>query len=235
MKAIIKKKEPVAKGTVLTEFDLGEEVNFKPGQYFFVTLKPADQDHKDDLTHHFSIVNSPNQKKTLSFTTRIRPESLFKRTLESEGEGSEAEIGKIDGSFTLPDHTDKPIVLVALGIGITPYMSMLRYAMEENKPYDFCLIYCDDDTESMAYLDELKALEKDHVHLKLVVCATNDKKWEGESRHVDGDLLRDYLDDIENRLYYVSGPPKAVEAVAKNLKEAGIAEDNIKTDSFSGY
>jgi len=237
MKAILKKKETVAKLTCYAEFETQEErSDFTPGQYFFVTLKPGDEEHKDELTHHFSVVNSPNQKGVLAFTTRLRlDESLFKRTINEAQIGDEVEIGKIAGSFTLPDTTDKPIVLIALGIGITPYISMLRWSFEENKPYNFTLTYSDDEIESMAFLDELKQMEKDRSNLKLVISVTKDENWQGEKRHVDGQFLKDYLDDIENRLYYISGPPKAVEAVASNLKDAGIPEENIKTDSFSGY
>jgi ferredoxin-NADP reductase len=237
MRAVIGKKEEVAKLTCYAEFDLqGEEVDFKPGQYFFVTLEPNDETHKDQLTHHFSIVNSPNQKGVLALATRLRlDESLFKRTINDAKIGDEVEIGKIAGGFVLPDDTDKPIVLIALGIGITPYRSMLRWAMEANKPYRFTLIYSDDNKESMAFLDELQQMEKDHDNLELVCIITKDENWQGEKRHVNGELLKDYLDDINNCLYYISGPPKAVTAVAESLEQARIPSDNIKTDSFSGY
>ena len=237
MRAILKKKDNVAKLTCYAEFELQEaRPDFTPGQYFFVTLNPENEEHKDELTHHFSIVNSPDQEGVLALTTRLRlDESLFKRTLNDAQIGDEVEIGKIAGSFVLPENTDKPVVLIALGIGITPYISMLRWAMQENEPYEFTLIYSDNETESMAFLDELKQMEKDHPNLKLILSVTKEEGWQGEKRHVDGQFLGDHLDDIENKLYYVSGPPKVVEAVAASLKEAGIAEENIKTDSFSGY
>lgn len=237
MKAILKKKEEVAKLTCYAEFELeGERSDFTPGQYFFVTLKPEDAEHKEELTHHFSIVNSPNQKGILALTTRLRlEESLFKRTLNEMQEGAPVEIGKIAGSFVLPEETSKPIVFIALGIGITPYISMLRYAFEEEKGYNFTLFYSDNETDSMPFLDELKQMEANHSNFKFVPIVTKDENWQGEKRHVDGELLKDYLNDINGSLYYISGPPKIVETVAGSLKEAGIAEENIKTDSFSGY
>lgn len=237
MKAIIKQKDEVAKLTLYVEFDLqGEEVVFIPGQYFFVTLKPQDEAHKDELTHHISIVNSPNQKGVLALTTRLRlDESLFKRTLNEAEIGDEVEIGKIAGSFILPESTNKPTVFIALGIGITPYMSMLRYAFEENKDYKFTLIYSDDEVISMAFLDELKQMEKDQKNFKLIVTVTHEDSWQGEKRHVDSEFLKDYFDDPASNLYYISGPPKGVTAIADNLKGTSIPEDNIKTDSFTGY
>lgn len=237
MKAILKKKNMAATLTCYAEFELEEtRPDFTPGQYFFITLKPADEEHKEDLTHHFSIVNSPNQKNTLSLTTRLRLEqSLFKRTLNEAKVGDAVEIGKIAGSFVLPEATDHPIVFIALGIGITPYMSMLRYAFEKGQKYDFTLIYSDNETASMPFLNELKQMEANNDNLKFIPVVTKDENWQGEKRHIDADFLKDYFEDIAANLYFVSGPPPAVKAVAENLKSAGIAEENIKTDSFSGY
>lgn len=237
MRAKISQKQMVADMTCYAEFDLGQEVNFIPGQYFFVTLDPNDEEHKEELTHHFSIVNSPSQKNVLALTTRLRLEqSLFKRTLNEAKAGDEVEIGKISGSFVLPDDTAKPVVLIALGIGITPYISMLRWAFEENKPYDFAVIYSDNEVKSMAFLDELKQMDAGQNNMKLILSVTGQDDWDGEKRHVDGDFVKEYLgDDFTDRLYYVSGPPAIVEKVAKSLKDAGVPEDSVKTDSFSGY
>ena len=237
MKAKITKKEMAAEMTCYAEFGLDEEVSFIPGQYFFVTLDPSDEVHTDELTHHFSIVNSPGQKKTLALTTRLRlDQSLFKRTLNESKVGDEVEIGKINGSFVLPEDTTKPIVLIALGIGITPYVSMLRWAFEENKDYQFDVIYSDNEVKSMAFLDELKQMDGAHDNMKLVMSVTRDETWRGEKRHVDGTFVKEYLGGgFADRLYYVSGPPAIVEKVAASLKGSGIAEDAVKTDSFSGY
>lgn len=238
MRATLNKKETVAKLTCYAEFSVqGEKPEFTAGQYFYITLRPKDKDHQKELTHHISIVNSPNEKGILALTTRMRlDESLFKRTLDEMEIGEEVEIGKIEGSFVLPDSTDRPLVFIALGIGITPYRSMLRWTFEENKPYNITLIYSDGETESMAFLDEMKQLQRDHpANFRLIEVVSKDEAWQGEKRHVDVDFLKDYIEDINNCLYYISGPPKAVFAVRDNFKAAGIPEDSIKADDFYGY
>ena len=236
MRAIIKRKEMAARLTCYAEFEIqGDRPDFTPGQYFFITLKPADEEHKEDLTHHFSIVNSPNHKGVLALTTRLRLEqSLFKRTLNEAKVGDEVEIGKIAGSFVLPESTDKPVVLIALGIGITPYMSMLRWSFEKNKPYKFTLFYSDNETESMPFLDELEQMAKGRPDFKFVPIVTQED-WQGEKRHIDASLMSEYLGDANLPIYYISGPPSAVTAVDGNFKQAGIPQDNIHTDSFTGY
>jgi len=111
---------------------------------------------------------------------------------------------------------------------------MLRYAFEEDKNYNFTLIYSDNEVESMPFLDELKQMQQ-HDKFKFIPVVTQDQNWPGEKRHIDADFLKEYLGDISGSLYYISGPPLAVTSVADNLKNAGIPEDSIKTDSFSGY
>jgi len=115
-------------------------------------------------------------------------------------------------------------------------MSMLLWSFEENKPYQFTVIYSDNETKSMAFLDELKRMDSEHYNLKLITSVTRQDDWDGEKRHVDGAFVKEYLGDgYAGQLYYISGPPAIVETVAASLKQAGVAEDNIKTDSFSGY
>jgi NAD(P)H-flavin reductase len=80
MRARIKEKQEVAKGTLLVTFDLlGEDVDFKPGQYFFVTL--PDVGHQDDkgLRRHITVVTSPNEKGVLGFATRMRDRRATRR------------------------------------------------------------------------------------------------------------------------------------------------------------
>ena len=71
MRATIKEKLEVAKGTLFVTFDLqDEEVDFKPGQYFFVTLPDVGHQDEKGLRRHLSVVTSPNEKGTLGLATR---------------------------------------------------------------------------------------------------------------------------------------------------------------------
>ena len=86
MRATVKEKQEIAKGTLLVTFDLlGEEVDFQPGQYFFVTL--PDLGHQDDrLRRHITVVTSPNEKGVLGLATRLR-DTAFKNTLQEVSVG----------------------------------------------------------------------------------------------------------------------------------------------------
>lgn len=235
MKASIKNKKEVAKGTLLVEFDTSPgEFKFEPGQYFFVSLiKPPYNDSKGER-RHFTIVNSPNEENTLSFATRIR-DSAFKKSIAELPVGTVVEVGPIDGEFTLPKDKDKKYVFLAGGIGITPFVSMLRYIREERLNYDITLIYSNRDRESTAFLEELQEISRDNPNIKLILTMTEDPDWVGERRKVNAGFMKEYLTGPETYYYMVAGTPGMVDAMKKVLKTAEVSGSNIKTENFPGY
>ena len=236
MRARMKEKQEVAKGTLLVTFDLlGEEVDFSPGQYFFVTL--PDVGHQDDrgLRRHITVVTSPNERGVLGFATRMR-DSAFKRSLRELPVGTEVEVEPPKGKFALPEDPSRPLVFVAGGIGITVFRSMLRYISEERLPYLVTLIYSNRDRESTAFLDELRGLEQELPGLRLILTMTQDPRWDGESRKIDAQFLRDYLgEDLDQYTFLVAGPPAMAEAMQRTLADAGVEDGNVIAERFSGY
>jgi ferredoxin-NADP reductase len=236
MRARIKEKHEVAKGTLLVTFDLlGEEVDFRPGQYFFVTL--PDVGHQDDrgLRRHITVVTSPNERGVLGFATRMR-DSAFKRTLRKLPMGAEVDVEAPKGQFALPEDLSRPLVFVAGGIGITVFRSMLRYIREEQLPYRVTLIYSNRDRESTAFLDELEELERELRDVRLILTMTQDPGWDGETRKVNTRFFHDYLgDDLNEFTFMVAGPPSMAEGVQHALADAGVKEENMIAERYTGY
>jgi ferredoxin-NADP reductase len=236
MKARIKEKQHVAKGTLFVTFDLlGEEVDFRAGQYFFVTL--PDIGHQDDkgLRRHITVVTSPNERGILGLATRMR-DSAFKRTLGELPVGTDVDVEEPKGDFTIPDDSSRPLVFVAGGIGITVFRSMLRYIREEGLRYRVTLVYSNRDRESAAFLDELRAFEQEIPHFRLILTMTEDPGWNGETRTIDATFFADYLgQDLNRYTFLIAGTPTMTEAVEKTLKAAGVAGPNVIAERYSGY
>ena len=146
------------------------------------------------------------------------------------------EVEEPKGSFTLPAETDVPYVFIAGGIGITVFRSMLRYIDAMNLPHRVTLVYSNRDRESAPFLDELAELERKRESLELVLTMTDDAAWHGEDRRVGPQLLRDHLrQDLGAFRYLLAGPSAMVEAVTEQLRGAGIPEERITPERFSGY
>jgi ferredoxin-NADP reductase len=234
MKARIKEKREVAKGTLFVTFDVGgENVEFEPGQYFWVELLDPPYEDEKGPRRHITVVTSPTEG-VLGLATRIR-DTAFKRSLVEMPEGASVDVEQPKGSFVLPEDTSKQYVFVAGGIGITPFRSMLRYIADKGLDYDITLVYSNRDVESTAFLDELKELESVVPRCRVIFTMTDDPSWEGDKRMLDAEVLRELLGDLESFHFMIAGPPPMAKSVEASLIEAGLSEDQVQSDSFSGY
>jgi ferredoxin-NADP reductase len=236
VRALVKETREVAQQTLLVIFDLqGEQVDFRPGQYFWVELPNRGYDDEKGLRRHISVVTSPTERGVLGLCTRLR-DTAFKKTLAELKVGDEVEVEPPKGDWQLPEDASPHYVFIAGGIGITVFHSMLRYIADTGEPYRVTLVYSNRDRASTPFLDELQEFERTLPDFQLVLTMTQDEGWQAESRYVSAELLSDYLGgELGDYTYLVAGPPALVEAVTGQLSAAGVAEEQVLPDSFSGY
>lgn len=234
MKAKIIEKKEIAKGTYLFAFQLSENIGFKSGQFFFLTLNDLPYQDLRGNKRHFTILNSPTEQNVIKMATRIR-ESGFKKWLIEIPMGTEVEVGPISGDFVLPQDPNLPLVFIAGGIGITPFISMLSYIQAKKLSYKIILIYSNRDKASAPFFNELENISKENQNLKLIFTMTQDDSWRGEKRKIDKNLINDYTKDLNNHIFLVSGPPVFVESISVALDELRVGKDKIKLENFSGY
>jgi ferredoxin-NADP reductase len=234
MQATVAEKREVAKGTLFVRFSVEGYPDYRPGAYFWVEL--PDRGHADEkgLRRHISLATSPTEKGVVGLATRLR-DSAFKQTLAELEVGDEVQVEEPKGSFLLPEDTEAEYVFVAGGIGITVFRSMLRFIADEGLPYRVTLVYSNRDRESSAFLDEVEELEQRIEGLRVVLTMTDEPGWDGETRHLDADVLGELLGGLEGKTFLVAGPPEMAEAVADSLTGAGLPDDRVLADKFSGY
>jgi ferredoxin-NADP reductase len=234
VKATVAETREVAKGTLFVRFAVEGYPEYRPGAYFWVEL--PDRGHEDEkgLRRHISLATSPTERGVVGLATRLR-DTAFKRTLAELEIGDEVQVEEPKGSFLLPEDTSTEYVFVAGGIGITVFRSMLRFIADEGLPYRVTLVYSNRDSESSAFLDELPGLERRIEGLRVVLTMTDEPGWAGETRHLDADVLGELVGGLEGKTFLVAGPPQMAEAVAGSLKAAGLPEDRVRADAFSGY
>ena len=234
MKATVAEKREVAKGTLLVLFAVDDYPDYRPGHYFWVEL--PDRGHSDEkgLRRHISLATSPTEAGVVGLATRLR-ETAFKQTLAELEVGDEVQVEEPKGSFLLPEDTSPEYVFVAGGIGISVFRSMLRFIADGQLSYRITLVYSNRDRESSAFLDELDELEQRIDGLRVVLTMTDDSGWEGETRHLDAEVLAELAAGIDEKTFLVAGPPAMAVAVSESLLAAGVAEDRVLVDKFSGY
>jgi ferredoxin-NADP reductase len=156
--------------------------SFKPGQAIDVVLIDPPTTDPQSARHTFSIVSAPFQGE-LVVATRMR-DSAFKRAFKSVPVGSPAKLEGPFGSLTLHNNRARPAVFIAGGIGITPFMRILRQAAKDQLPQRLLLLYSNRRPEDAAFLAELQQLEQQNKNFRLVATMTEMSKssrpWEGK-------------------------------------------------------
>lgn len=218
----VSKKEEVI-GVCTLVFEAREEIAWRPGQYMHYVLEHSDADDRG-VERWFTISSAPFERH-ITITTRLDgdPESSFKKALSQMGAGDTIEADGPKGNFVLREG-DWRHVLIAGGIGITPYRSMLAQLGHEQKPANAILLYANRD-KNFVFEGELDTLAAKDPTLKI-------QKF--IDRRITKEDLAPYVADTKS-LFYLSGPKAMVEAYEHLLAEMGAPESNIMTDYFPGY
>ena len=233
----IVRNETVAEGTMAFHFAKPAGFTFKAGQSMNVSLvDPPETDAKGNA-RTFSIVSAPHEGE-LVIATRMR-DTAFKRVLKAMPASGRVGLRGPAGLFTLDPADARPAVFLAGGIGVTPFVSMLRDAAQSRLARDLWLFYSNRRPEDAPFLDELVALPKRNPRLHfvgtMVEMDKSSRTWSGERGFLDRAMLERHLKSLAGNVYYVAGPPGLVEAMQKMLVGAGVPEDAINTDEFFGY
>jgi len=235
MRATIKQKTIIAENTLDVVFDLGsQEIKFLPGQFFFLKLiRPPFNDGRG-AERHFSFINSPDQKNIIEMATRLTG-SAFKKSLEKLPLKTAVEIGPIAGEFLLPADSNQPLVFIAGGIGITPFISMLRFIAAQKLNHEITLLYFNRTQASTAFYQELLKLKRKIAKLEIVFSMNEDAAWKGEASPLSPALIKKYLPNYLAQKYFLAGPPAMVKSALQALRDLKIKKGNIQAESFTGY
>lgn len=240
-KVALKAKRQIAEGTMAFVFEKPAGFKFKAGQHIRMSLiNPTETDDEGD-SRFFSLASTP-QDARLVIAMRMR-DTAFKRVLSNQKAGDKVLIQILldapHGAFALHDDATKPAIYIVGGIGIVPAYSMIKDATERKLPHKLVLIYSNRRPEDAPFLDELRNLTKQNPNFKLVATMTEPKKsakaWQGETSRINQSMLKKYVGNLQGPIYYVSGLPEMVSAMKAMLKGAGVNENSIQAEEFTGF
>lgn len=215
-------------------FRVNEGADFKPGQFFFVTIKIEGKEE----TKHFSFSNSPTEKGYVEFTKRIT-ESRFSKALDNLKIGGWAKLRMPYGAFTFEGEYEK-VAFLSGGIGITPIRSICRFVTDTKLPTDIILFYGNNKEEDIIFRQDLNEISSINKNVRIVYTLTSPdidrQSWRGRVGYIDDKMIREEIADYKERVFYICGPPKMVEVLTDTLKnKLGIEKHKIKIENFIGY
>jgi len=208
-------------------FDSVRPVKFIPGQYMEWTLsheKPDDRGNR----RYLSLASSPTEGNIRIGVKFGNPASSFKKALINLKPGQKIVAGQLIGDFTLPKDPKKKLVIIAGGIGITPFRSMLKYLIDTNQRRDIVVIYTAKTKDEFVYGDVLEGVEE-KLGIRTIYNASS------VSGHMNAEILARDIPDYKDRTFYISGSHRVVSALDGILKTLKIPGSQIVTDYFPGF
>lgn len=230
---------------VLVPLDGKPVVEFKPGQYLGVKVKPAHCDYFE--IRQYSLSDKANGH---SYRISVKRESgavagpvpgtmvgLVSNYLHDHiQEGDELDILPPAGDFFLqPAHL--PTVLISAGVGLTPMMSMLEsiVALKQHTPLYFLHACEEQDQHSFAGRVQQLAQEDPLLHQ---FCWYRHPPQQAESNQLKG--LMDVaavasLLPLQSANFYLCGPTGFMKAVKDQLLALGVVPAQIHYEVFGPH
>ncbi len=199
---------------------------WQAGQFLLYTLPHPNPDERG-IKRYFTIASAPFEKKVM-LTTRFGFErtSTFKKALQELKIGESITAEGPYGNFII-DNPNHEFVLIAGGIGITPFRSILLDLEHRSLPLNLTLLYANHNLQ-FPYQKELEDLASKSHNFKIIYFV--------EPYRITKAVLVGHISDVQKPLFYISGPKPMVQFFEKMLyQELAISQTSIKTDYFPGY
>jgi ferredoxin-NADP reductase len=205
----------------------GRVPRFQTGQFLHLALDDYHPDSPWPESRVFSIASSPSERTTeLAVTISVKgrfTERIF-NTLEK---GSTCWLKLPYGEFLFPP--DRHLVLIAGGVGITPYLSLLKQMLEERSNQSVSLCYGIRSAAHYLFGDLLGRCESELPNFtRALYC--EDGSVPGNTGILDIGAI--HAAAPPSSLFYLSGPPAMIAAFKSRLRDLGVTSDCIRVDDW---
>ena len=230
-------REVVAEDTIACQIERPEGFEFEVGQYLDVALVDPRFVDAQGNSRSMSIASAPHEPE-LTVLMRVR-DSAYKRSIAALPIGSPLIIEGPADDLGLRRVWGKRLALVAGGVGVAPFMSLLRDAKRRGDGLEATLFYSNRRPEDAPWLDVLEALSREVPGFSYVPVMTrmsdSSRPWEGETERLGIPLFERYLPQLVGARYFISGSTLLVSALCQELERAGVPPRDIRIEMYSGY
>ncbi len=234
---ILRDKLKIAQDTVEFAFIPDRKLAYLPGQYMEWTLPHENADSRGSR-RWFTLASSPTEDQLRIGVKFYDKGSSYKEAMLSMDQRTPIVAAQVAGDFVMPNDTNKKLVFIAGGIGITPFRSMVKYLIDTNQQRPVRMIYTARTEADFAYKDVFEAARQS-LGISTVYMVSNPTAPISSPNTVSGVVnqafLEQYVPDYADSMFYISGTHPMVEALQSALHELGVHQGNIKVDFFPGY
>ena len=202
-----------------------------PGQFAFIEPKNGPGAGEE---HPFTIASSPEQME-LAFT--IRAAGDFTSRIEEFAIGTKVIVHGPFGRFSAnlyPEESE--LVFIAGGVGITPFLSMLRSMRYQGTTRPVTILHaCRNEQDLLMQRELTEMAEASAGVLRVVhILSSPGKSWQGFRGHINREFIQQQVYELSDRTgFYVCGPPGMMNAAESDLRKLGITKGRIHTERFA--
>ena len=221
--------EKTVESEKVTSFELlpsdgGAVIDYHPGQYLGVEVKPSLGEHVE--IRQYSLSQAPNGR---SYRISVKREGEQHLGLVSHYLHQELQVGSTlnlyppAGDFFYSP-SEQPLVLIAAGVGATPIQAIAQKAAELDKS-DVTYLYACESKPQHTFANETAQWIEAH-------------QWQHKVWYQDQHGLMDLSVvelDTEQAEVYLCGPIGFMESVVKQLEDKGVARDRIHYEVFGPH
>jgi ferredoxin-NADP reductase len=204
-----------------------EGFEFSAGQFLAVRVRVDGK----DCSRCYSVSSGPDVGGYLEIS--VKRQGLVSNALHVMARpGALVSVRRPNGAFKYPSGDDRPIVLLAGGVGITPLISMLRHAIHAEPSRAVTLLYSARTEADFAFRDELAALARRNPQLCVQLASTRSSSPDVYPGRIDADLVRATVPDIAHSICLVCGPLPMIEMMKTVLPGLGVPAAQIRHEVF---
>jgi PAS domain S-box-containing protein len=213
----------IAQGVNKITFNVGSDFKFSPGQYVWLEIEKLVSDDPLGNRRAFSISSVPGSEGSISIISRISAGG-FKQTLAALKAGDDIRLhGPFGSSFVLDETKNDSLVMIAGGVGISPFLPVIETIKLKNLHIKTHLLYINTSKENTPFLNDLEKLQNDNERFNYVT-KFDHFTWE--------DINNLILKDTGHKKYLISGPQEMVDSVFEVLSQNGVSEDDMLFENY---
>lgn len=215
---------------------LKEDFQFTSGQY--LTIKHLF--NGEEIRRDYSICSSPSSHRLRVGVKEVQGGNFSVFANQQLQVGNSLQVMEPQGRFTFTSDTNRKAnyVAIAAGSGITPILSIITNALEEEPESKFLLIYGNRTKEQSMFLANLLELEEkypERFYLEMVFSQeqVEDYRFGRIDRSIINFFLKNKYKEFSGNTYFLCGPGDLIEQTKTVLIDNGVEKSNIRFELFT--
>lgn len=208
----------------------GNVPNYEPGQFAMIHLF----NHDDTVWKKkaYSMSSSPREKRFLEFGIKIHGE--FTQKMATLGVGESIGVQAPFGNFIYKPAVHADLVIFAGGIGITPFISMMRFAGEAAPENQITMFYCNQTENDIAYKKSLDDLSQKNPNFQIIysVDSSLTETPTYEIGFISEERIKKYAPDLSDKYFFMCGPIPFMKSVRDILHKNSVGDERVKQEVF---